>query len=134
MPSEKELEKREEKEEKDGDWSSDSLSSTVWALIIIWAGVVFLLNSLGDDGGLLGMSWDNSWAWIMTGVGALIFFEVVVRLVMPAYRRPVGGRVILATIFFIGGASNLVDVDLWPLVLIAIGVVMLLGYFKPKRF
>jgi hypothetical protein len=127
MPSEKELEKREEKEEKDGDWSSDSLSSAIWALIIIWAGVVFLMSNMIED-------WENSWAWIMAGVGALIFFEVLVRLVMPAYRRPVGGRVVLGTIFLIGGLSNLVDVDLWPLVLIAIGVVMLLGYFKPRRF
>lgn len=127
MPSEKELEKREEKEEKDGDWSSDSLSSAIWALIIIWAGVVFLMSNMIED-------WENSWAWIMTGVGALIFFEVAVRLIVPAYRRPVGGRIVLATIFLIGGLSNLVNVDLWPLVLIAIGVVMLLGYFKPKRF
>ncbi len=127
MPSEKELEKREEKEEKDGDWSNDSLSSAIWALIIIWVGVVFLLSNMIED-------WENSWAWIMAGIGALIFLEVVVRLVMPAYRRPVGGRVVLATIFLIGGTSNLVNVDLWPLILIAIGVVMLLGYFNPKRF
>ncbi|MCP4514605.1 MAG: hypothetical protein GY824_05160 [Delftia sp.] len=127
MPGEKELEKREEKEEKDGDWSSDSLSSAIWALIIIWVGVVFLLSNMIED-------WDNSWAWIMAGIGALIFLEVVVRLVIPAYRRPVGGRVVLGTIFLIGGASNLVNVDLWPLVLIAIGVVMLLGYFNPRKF
>ena len=44
--NEKELEKREEKsaEEK---YRRDPLGSIIWACILIWAGVVLLLNQLG---------------------------------------------------------------------------------------
>jgi hypothetical protein len=54
---------------------------------------------------------------------------------MPAYRRPVGGRLILGTILVIIGIGGVIDVSLWPLILVAIGVSMLLGYFmSPRRF
>jgi hypothetical protein len=137
MADEKDVAKREEKDEKENEkWVNDRLGTITWALILIWAGAVLMLRNMGgEEGAFLGLSWDNVWAWIMTGAGGLIWLEVLVRLVMPEYRQPVGGRIILGTIFVIIGIGGLIDVSLWPLILVAIGVSMLIGYFTgPKRY
>lgn len=115
-------------------WSRDPLGSIIWALILIWAGVVFLLVNLAENGdAFLGLDSGSAWAWIMAGAGALIWLGVLVRLAMPAYRRPVGGSIVLGTILVIVGVGELIEVDLWPLIIIAIGVSMLLGYFSGPR-
>jgi preprotein translocase subunit SecG len=137
MPEEKE---RQEKEEKGGDewgrekwsgekWSSDPLGRFTWAMIIIWAGVAFLLNNLGDDGtSVLGMEDENVWAFILAGAGVLLWFETLLRLAMPAYRRPLGGRLILGTVLVVIGVGGIIEVELWPLILVAIGISMLIRY------
>jgi hypothetical protein len=135
---------RGEKEEKGDDdwggekwsekWSRDPLGTFIWALILIWAGVAFLLVNLsGDDGSFLGMDSGNVWAWILAGAGVLIWIEVLVRVAMPAYRRPIGGRIILGTILVMIGVGEVADVELWPLIIIAIGIALLLGYFGGPR-
>ncbi len=146
MSDERDRQEKEEKEEKDeggsegekwsGEkWSEDPLARITLALIIIWAGVVLLLSNLADDQMFLGIDWGDAWAWIFTGAGVLVWIEVLLRLAIPAYRRPVGGRLILGTILVIIGVGSVVDVSLWPLILIAVGVALLLGYLSgPRRF
>jgi hypothetical protein len=114
------------------------LSTVVWALTFIWAGLVLLANNLGYLGRLqvrfsdlpgvwrqLGL---EAWPLIFLGAGLLVLGEVVLRLIVPAFRRRVIGRVIIA-IFFLGlGLGNLTNWALiWPVVLILLGVSMLLG-------
>ena len=74
--NEKADEKQEEKsaEEKWGekDWRRDSLSATIWALVLIMAGVVFLIVSL-DLAAFRWLSWDRAWGAIMIGAALLIF-------------------------------------------------------------
>ena len=144
---EKELQKQEEKsmEEK---WRRDPLGSVVWALILIWAGVVFLANNLGWLEAInsffagLGlrtaelsfpipfMSLD-AWSLVFIGAGVLLLAEVVVRLLFPAYRRPVIGTAIMAVIALgLGlGTWGLI----WPLILIIVGLgIVLGGLFRGK--
>lgn len=134
MSEERKPEKQDEKDEKGAEkWARDPVSAFVWALILIWAGVVFLLvNAAGEGETILGMDDTNAWAVIMTGAGVFIWLGVLIRIVMPAHRRPLGGGIILGTIFLIVGVGALVDVELWPLIIIAIGISVLLGYFSPK--
>jgi hypothetical protein len=142
MPNDREIEKHEEKEEKEGEdrggekWSSDRLGSFIWALILIWAGVVFLARNLGEDGEVfLTPKGEDVWAWILAGAGVLLWFEVLLRVAMPAYRRPLGGRIIFATVLIVIGVGGIINVSLWPLIIVAIGVSMLLGYFAgPKGY
>ena len=133
---EKEEEKQsEEKQEKNWEekWRRDPLGTAVWAIILIWAGLVWLVESMG----LLGRvrileSRLEAWPVILIGVGIILLLEIVVRLLVPSYRRPVGGTLVLAIILAGVGLGSLFDMSkAWPVVLIAIGVALLLrGLFR----
>lgn len=130
---EKQEEKQREKDEKN---RSDPLSTAVWGAIIIWAGLVLLLDNMGllsnlgfgrgiEVPGALPVRVE-SWGLIFTGAGVLLLIEVAVRLLMPVYRRHVIGSTILALVFLGIGLGNLVNWGvIWALVLIGLGVIVL---------
>ncbi len=140
---EKEREKREEKtvEEK---WRRDPLGAIIFGIILIWAGLVFLAESMGLLAGItLGglfpgaeVTQPEAWTIILIGAGVILLVEVIIRLVVPAYRRPIAGTIILGVILIGVGLGNIFSWDVvWPLVVIGIGVAVLLGGFlrrKPK--
>lgn len=144
--NEKELEKREEKapEEK---WRRDPLGSIIWACILIWAGVVLLLNQLGyldaikdslsarEAEWTIGFPGDFSvWSLIFLGAGVLLLFEVLLRVLIPAYRRSVTGTIILAFVFIGIGLGNVFRWEfIFALALIAIGLSVILGGITRRR-
>ncbi len=122
---EKEEEKNREKEEKSWEekWREDPLNAAVWAGILIWAGVALLLGNLDvlKDAGL------DGWDLVFAGAGAILLLEAGVRLLVPAYRRPIIGTVILGLVFLSIGLGDLVGWEaVWPLAIILIGVALLL--------
>ena len=132
---ETEEEKRGEKQEKeekswDEKWRRDPLSAVVWAVILIWAGLSFLAETMGLLGNLRevwGLPELGPWNLIFTGAGLLVLLEAVIRLTIPEYRRPVGGTLILGAIFLGIGLGGLLGWGVaWPLILIAVGVGLLL--------
>ena len=126
-------EEKAEKEEKSWDekWRRDPLSALVWAIILIWAGLVLLASNLGL---LARYEKVDAWGFVFTGAGVIILLEVVVRLLVPQYRRPVTGSLILAVILLAIGFGNLLGWGLvWPLALIAIGVTIVLAGFDRRR-
>ncbi len=63
-----------------------------------------------------------------------MWIEAILRLAIPAYSEGVGTRIILGVIFVIVGLGEVVQVSLWPLLLMAIGLAMIVGYFAyPRR-
>ena len=134
-----EEEGKEEREEGRGGteekWNRDPLGTTIGALILIWLGVTLFLANLGT---LAWIQWENFWAWFILGIGAIFILEVLIRLTVPEYRRPIGGRLIAGVILLAIGASfTFLPFDigkLWPLIPIAIGLAILFGgLFKPRR-
>jgi len=131
---EKEAEKEHEKEEEKAGggwgyekWRRDPLSGVVWAAILIWAGVALLAENMGL---LARFEWMSGWGLIFVGAGVIVLLEVVVRLLVPSYRRAVGGTLIFAVVLLGIGVGNLFGWDVtWPLILIAIGVSILLRGF-----
>lgn len=140
--SERRRNEKEEKNEKDeGEswdekWRRDPVEAAVWAFVLIWAGLVWLLSAtttfwdslLGRDG-----DW---WALAFLGAGVIILLGVLFRLLVPAYRRPLTGSIIIGFIFLGIGLGQLTD--LWlvvgPLILIAIGAGLLLtGIFRRRE-
>ena len=127
---EEKREKDEEKEEKSWDekWRRDPLGAAVWAAILIWAGVVLLVENIGLLAGvrILGAR-PEAWPIILIGAGVIVLLEVLVRLLVPSYRRPVGGSLVFAIILVGAGLGDIFGWNVvWPVVLIAIGVSLLL--------
>ena len=140
---EKEREKEEEKvDEKQAEkYQRDRLGSIIWALILIWAGVVALAANAGllEDlpirlGRFPWGDWfidSNAWGVFFLGAAIILLFEIVLRLIMPEYRRPVLGTFILAIVFVALGFGSF---DLiWPFILIAIGLSIVIGAFTRKQ-
>lgn len=145
---EKELEKREEKspEEKSWEekWQRDPINTIAWAAIFIWAGIVLLADNLGFFGPLrelgrgtvgLGFLADlQVWSLIFFGAGVIILIEVLVRVLMPAYRKPVGGTLIFGLILIGIGLGDLFGwAIIWALILIGLGLSIILRGVTSNR-
>ncbi len=135
---EKDVEKREKDEEKqekeektwEEKWRRDPLGVVVWAVILIWAGVALLADNLGL---LAQFEQLDMWGVILVGAGVIVFLEVIVRLLVPAYRRSVGGTLIFAAVLVGAGLGNMYGWNVvWPAILIAIGLSILLRALFPR--
>jgi hypothetical protein len=126
--SERRRDEKEEKDEKDQGgwdekWRRDPIDAAMWAIILIWAGIVLLAANMNvfDDWGI------EAWSIGFLGAGLLVLLVALFRLVVPAYRRPLGGNLILAAVLIGIGLGDIVGwVIIGPLVLIAIGLGVLL--------
>jgi len=122
-----------EEREKSEKWSGgDALGPLVWGLIIIFAGLALAGANLGIYPWL---TWENVWSYIFIGAGLLFLLEVVIRVVLPAYRRPIRGRIILAFVALAVGLGGIVGWELtWPLIIIAVGLAIVIGVFVRPSF
>jgi len=118
-------------DEKDWEekWHRDPLSAARWAGILIWAGLALLAENLGM---LTRFETVEARDLIFIGAGLIMLLEVVVRSLVPAYRRPVTGSIIVGIVLLAVGVGDALGVSLvWPLVLIAIGLILLFrGVFQ----
>jgi len=104
-------------EEKHRDRSFHAVS---WGLILILLGVLFFLASQGT------ISWNSWWRYLLIGLGVIFLIEALIRAVGAGYRRSSFGRVIAGIVLiFIGAAFLLGFSQWWPLILIAVGVLVL---------
>jgi hypothetical protein len=132
---EKEEEKRHEKggEEKSWDekWRRDPINAGGWAVILIWAGLVLLGENLGMLARLAPL---DAWHLILIGAGLILLIGAAIRLSVPAYRRPVGGAVILGLVLLAAGISELGRTEIiWSAALILLGVFFLLRGLMGKK-
>jgi hypothetical protein len=119
---------RNEKDEKDQGgwdekWRRDPIDAAMWAIILIWVGIMLLASNLNafEDWGV------EAWSIGFLGAGLIVLLVALFRLLVPAYRRPLGGNLIFAAILFGIGLGDIVGwVVVGPLVLIAIGLGILL--------
>ena len=119
---EKDEKARDEKDEKSQEekWRRDPLGRVIFGLIVIAAGIMFLLASQDK------IAWDDWWAYFLLAIGGIFIFEVLIRSIMPAYRKPVFGKLIAGLVLIAIGASNIYGlVSGWPLIIIAVGVMIL---------
>ena len=144
---EKEEEKRQEKSEKEGQtweekWRRDPVGSVAFALILIWAGLVFLAANLGMLRGLIpapllfleDVPVLSAWPFVFLGAGVIVLLGVVVRLLIPAYRRAIGGDLILGLVFIAIGLGAWFGWEyIGPAALIGIGLAIVLGGVLRKK-
>jgi hypothetical protein len=142
--SEEDYRRKNEKQEKDEkdrgerewdkgeQWSGgDALGPIIWGLIIIFAGLTFAAVNLGMHPWL---TWENVWSVIFIAAGLLFVLEVIIRILMPTYRRPIRGRIILAFVALAIGLGGLIGWEVtWPLIIIAVGLAIVIGAFVRPR-
>jgi hypothetical protein len=121
---------RNEKQEKDGGgwdekWRRDPIDAAMWALLLIWAGVMLLVSNFGISIGYLGLP---LWAVGFIGAGIIVLLAAALRLLVPSYRRPITGTLIFGAILIgIGLGETVGWFIIGPIILIGIGVAALLG-------
>jgi hypothetical protein len=138
--SERSRQEKHEKDEKnrneswDEKWRRDPVEAAVWAIALIWAGVAWLLSYYGFWDPILKHD-DQWWAIIVFGAGVIVLLGVLVRVVVPAYRRPWVGSLILGLILVGVGLGGITEqwVAIGPLVLIGIGIAGLAAYFSRRK-
>ena len=126
---EKEMGKRWEEK-----WNRDPLSAIVWASILIWVGVLFLVWNLGllEDVALPRSA--DAWAIVRVGAGLILLAEVLIRLTIPTYSGNVWGPLILGVILFGSGLGDMTASEMvWPLIKIIIGASILLRGVRGQR-
>jgi hypothetical protein len=133
---EKDEEKRgqqHEKEEKSWDekWRRDPVEAAGWAVFLIWIGLVFLAENMKID---LGMWASEPWRLVLAGAGVITLVQVLIRVLVPTYRRSVIGSIIFGIVLLAIGFQGLNSWEvIWPIIVIAIGVAILAGALLRRR-
>jgi len=125
---EKEDEKRTEKQSEE-KWRRDPVRTITFAAILIWGGIVALIQV----GNLVAVPWWEGWAIFLIGTGVILLIKAAFRRI-PEYRRPTGGTIIIAVVLLGIGIGNLLGWrNTWPIILIAIGLVLIAQVFFRRR-
>ena len=128
---EKQYEKSEEEKSWDEKWRRDPVAALGWALIFIWAGAVLLLANMDY---LAQFEQADPWDFILVGAGGIVLLQVLIRLVLPSYRRPVMGSLILAFVLLAIGLGDILDTNIvWPVALILLGLGVLVTALTRNR-
>ncbi len=137
--NEKEEEKRGEKrDEKGRGWDEkyerDPLRMISIAAILIWGGLVALAGTLK----LFTFDWEgHGWAIFLLGTGVILIGKVIIRVLVPHFRRPIGVSLIIGIVLLAVGISDLINWN-WnyvgPIILVIIGLVIILrGVFRRRK-
>lgn len=128
------IEKQEKKhDEKKWDsheekWQHDPIGRIIFGLIVVWLGISFLLRTMDI------VYWDDWWAYFILGLGAIFIIEILIRMLRPEYQRPYMGKLIAAVVLIAIGLGNIYNIEnWWPFVIIAVGIIILLGGLRRHR-
>ena len=125
---EKDEEKRGEKEEK---WRRDRGNALVWAAVLVWGALVILAETTDYRDNF---DWWEGWAVFFAGAGTIILLGTFTRLLVPKYRRPAIGGLILGFVFLGIGLGGLIETGwVWAIILIAAAVLILVSAFTRRR-
>jgi hypothetical protein len=108
--------KRRERKRMEGLW---------WAAVLIWAGLVFGADSMG----LLPQIVDaDAWSWIFLGAGVFSILGNLYRLTSSIVLNPTTWDWVWGSFCLIIGLGGFTTVKIaWPLILILVGVIILVG-------
>jgi hypothetical protein len=97
-------------------------------LILILLGVLFLLAQMNR------ISWADWWAYFLVGLGGIFLLEFLISRLSTTSPQARTGRLIAGVVLIIIGGAYLIGfVEWWPLILIAIGLVVLLSPLLGKK-
>lgn len=106
----------------------DPLGRIFFGIIIIWLGISFFLM---EQDFFYNGEW---WSYFLLGLGIIFFAEALVRMSRPEYRRPYTGKIIAGAVLVAIGAGRIYNMEnWWPLILIAIGVIIIVINVRQKN-
>jgi hypothetical protein len=96
-----------------------------WAVVLIWAGLVFGADSMG----LVPQIGDaDAWSWIFVGAGTFGMLGSLYRLASPSVPNPTTWDWVWASFCLIIGLGDFTTLNIsWPLILILVGGVILVN-------
>lgn len=141
MSERREEKEREEKERREGmegmeeKWRRDPVSGLIFGLIVIWLGLTLFIAFGAGYRIIPGVSEENFWGILLLGVGVIFILEILIRSALPEYRRPIFGRLLAGVaLIFIGGGGILGIEQWWPLIIVAVGVLIVIyGFLRAVR-
>lgn len=114
MTIEKKVSEKKERQRLEGLW---------WAVVLIWAGLVFGAESMGW---LPQIGSADAWSWVFLGAGLVGLFGDLYRVLSPDVPNPTTWDWSWSGIFLILGLGGFTALDFsWPLILILVGGVTL---------
>ncbi len=139
MPEQKHNEKEEEKREKEDEKRSekqfdekfrrDPVIGIILAVILIWGGVVAFVSTSDINR----PEWWAGWSVFLAGTGIILLINALFRL-RPEHRRPIGGTVVIGIILLCVGLGGIVGWEYsWPVILIAVGLIIIGSVFFRRR-
>ena len=129
-------EKGQEKQEEKGrgpdeKYEKNPVGFLIFAVVLFWVGVFFLLRNRH-----VFPETDRGMAVLLWGAAAIFFCELIIRLLMPRFRRPIIGTFVLVAVLagvgvglWTGGDWEIVG----PIVLIAVALGLIGGRLLPRR-
>jgi len=132
---EKEEEKKEKEEEKkhekqmDEKWRRDPVRGITIAIILIWGGIVALI----ETGDWIVSDYWQAWPAFLAGTGVILILKPLIRLI-PVNRKPIGGTLVIGVVLLGVGLGFIIGwTYIWPVILIAIGIIIMTAVFFRRR-
>ncbi len=120
--------RREQRQEMRERRSRDPLRGLFWGLVLIMIGILFFINLQQ------GISWDVLWKYLLIGLGAIFIIDGLAHYWSPAYHYGKFGRFIPGVVLLFVGLAFLFNFSQWwPIVLIAVGVIILLSLMFRRK-
>jgi len=97
-------------------------------MIVLVTGISFLLATTEL------IDWEMWFAYFMVMLGAVFLIDVFVAWASPGYRGSGTGRLTAGVIIILVGLANMFDIgDWWPLIIIAVGAILLFKGLGARR-
>jgi hypothetical protein len=101
------------------------LAGLWWAVVLIWAGLVFAADSMGL---VPQIGHTDAWSWIFVGAGTFGMLGALYRLTSPSVPNPTAWDWVWAGFCLIIGLGDFTTPNVgWPLLLILVGGIMLVN-------
>lgn len=109
-------------------WSYNPSGKIFGGIIVIWLGISFLLR---EHHYIRHGEW---WAYFLLGLGIIFLVEAFVRMNHPDYHGHYIGRIVAGVILIAIGAAHIYNIeDWWPIILIALGVIIVILNLRQKQ-
>ena len=106
----------------------DPLRGLLPGLILIVLGVLFFATTQGW------ISWAIWWQYLLIGLGVVFLIDAGAHYLVPEHRQTGYGRLIPGVVLLFVGLAFVYGFDQWwPLILIAVGVIILLNILFRRR-